>query len=155
MQSTLDRFMSKVKVDDFTGCWEWQRYKNSNGYGVTKHNGKTVMAHRAFYEMYNGGIPEGLIILHACDNPSCVNPDHLTTGTRSDNMIDMVSKKRQRNQTLDVESVKIIKGFLARRSLSSTGRMEYGASRFIADWFGVSRETVTQIISGRIWFHVK
>jgi len=154
MQSTLDRFMSKVKVDESTGCWEWQRYKNIHGYGMTKHNNKTVMSHRVSYEIHKGGIPKGLIILHACDNPSCVNPDHLTTGTRSDNMIDMVNKQRQGNQTLDIESVKIIKGFLARRSLSKTGRMEYGASRFIANWFGVSRETITQIISGRSWSHI-
>jgi hypothetical protein len=77
-------------------CWEWEGSRAPNGYGSFHMGGRTVMAHRAAYTLIVGEIPEGLHILHACDNPPCVNPHHLSVGTRSDNMQDMVAKGRNR-----------------------------------------------------------
>jgi len=88
-----ERFWSKV--DQSTkGCWEWKGGKFSNGYGCFKLNGKTMKAHRVSYIIMHDSIPEGLVICHRCDNPSCVNPDHLFAATNVANTADRVAKKR-------------------------------------------------------------
>lgn len=60
-----------------TGCWEWRRYRYSNGYGQATFGGERRLAHRLAYEAFVGPIPEGLTIDHLCRNPGCVNPEHL------------------------------------------------------------------------------
>lgn len=79
------------------GCWEWNGPTNENGYGTftsKKHKMEKVRAHRVVYELFVGKIPDGMHLCHHCDNPPCVNPEHLFPGTRKDNMSDMVSKRR-------------------------------------------------------------
>jgi len=83
----------RYTINKETGCWEWRGYI-LGGYGISWHNGKTHKAHRASYEKYKGDIPDGLLVCHSCDNPRCINPDHLWLGTQSDNMKDAVSKGR-------------------------------------------------------------
>lgn len=78
-----------------SGCWIWQGASFTDGYGKCGWFGKTRRAHRVFYEVYKGAIPEGLLVLHKCDTPLCVNPDHLWLGTQNDNSRDMISKGRQ------------------------------------------------------------
>lgn len=93
------RFHDKYKINPNTGCWEWQGGRNTQGYGhfcVRKPQSK--MAHRWSYEHYKGPIPEGHLVLHACDNPPCVNPEHLSTGTQKDNMQDAKRKRRRADQ---------------------------------------------------------
>lgn len=69
---------------------------SSSGYGEVRHQRKTLLCHRVSYEIYKGEIPQGLCILHKiCDNPLCINPDHLLAGTIQENIADMVSKNRQ------------------------------------------------------------
>lgn len=87
-------FWDRVLVGD--GCWEWQGVRNPRtiGYGQLKRNGKTVRAHRVAYEMWFGLVPEGLGVLHRCDNPPCVRPDHLFVGSQHDNATDRFQKGR-------------------------------------------------------------
>lgn len=102
MANTLDqRFWSKVRVGDPDDCWEWSACRTSQGYGrigVLKDGVNDVMtpgyAHRVSWELHYGPVPEGLCVLHRCDNPPCVNPNHLFLGAHVDNTADMFAKGR-------------------------------------------------------------
>ena len=78
-----------------SGCVEWIGSKNNHGYGCFWANGKVRKAHRVSYAIAFGEEPKDLCILHRCDNPSCVNPEHLFAGTHTDNMRDMYAKRRK------------------------------------------------------------
>ncbi len=82
-----------------TGCYLWTGKKNKNGYGRIKVNGKEQAAHRVSYAIANGAIPDGMCVLHRCDTPACVNPEHLFAGTVIDNLRDMHAKGRARGNT--------------------------------------------------------
>jgi len=100
--SAEDRFWRNVQKS--TGCWEYKSVR-SDGYGLLGmggRRGKQVFAHRYSWELHNGPIPSGdgyhgMVIMHKCDNPSCVNPDHLQLGTQADNVRDMDAKGRRIN----------------------------------------------------------
>jgi hypothetical protein len=77
-----------------TGCLLWLGKVGTDGYGLFKVGGKRRAAHRVSYEIHKGPIPPGLWVLHRCDTPACVNPEHLFLGTHADNMRDMVAKGR-------------------------------------------------------------
>lgn len=86
---------NKYEVNEITGCWEWKRATNNIGYGMFRWaTGIMRTAHRVSYELFKGPIPKGLVVCHTCDNPKCVNPDHLWLGTMKDNHTDMVNKGR-------------------------------------------------------------
>lgn len=76
-----------------SGCWEWNRHMSTNGYGVYKVMGETL-AHRVSYIIHNEESSQDMCVLHSCDNPPCVNPDHLSLGTRDDNNKDRAAKGR-------------------------------------------------------------
>ena len=85
-----------MMVNPETGCWEWQGAMYPNGYGALKVDGKVIGAHRVSYEAFTCDIPQGMFVLHSCDNRRCCNPAHLSVGTHSDNMRDMHAKNRGR-----------------------------------------------------------
>lgn len=144
-----DRFNEKIRITP--GCWLWLGARNNKGYGqVTGRRGRNVLAHRASYELHFGHIPDGHMVLHRCDNPACVNPDHLFTGTAKDNTQDMMQKGRQKvpqgaanhRAKLTEEQVQAI-------------RQETGSIRSIARKYGVTHGAITPILSGKSWKTIK
>lgn len=89
---SINRFFSKVLITD--DCWLWQGGTDNNGYGLFQLDGKQWRAHRYSQHIHNGLDNQKPIVLHACDNPCCVNPAHLVNGTIQDNNLDKALKKR-------------------------------------------------------------
>lgn len=162
-RSLLERFQEKVEIskdNEWNGspCWDWMAARNPQGYGRIQMSGRSPNpqgAHRISWELYRGEIPEGLHVLHRCDRPCCVNPEHLFLGTNKDNVDDKVAKGRQRNAKgsshgnalLTESSVRLVKQFLRRHNRSACG--------FLGRWFGVTREAISDIKNGRSWSHVE
>lgn len=94
-----ERFWQKVEKTDT--CWLWRGSKNTTGYGQLRTD-RLEKAHRISWEIHNGPIPDGLAVLHACDNPPCVNPSHLWLGTQADNARDRQAKGRQNRRPGDL-----------------------------------------------------
>jgi hypothetical protein len=85
--NTQDTFWARTRQFE-DGCIEWQGTRNGNGYGYFSLNGKVQAVHRLAWEFANGAVPAGLVVRHECDNPPCVNLEHLSVGTQTDNMGD-------------------------------------------------------------------
>ena len=156
MKRTLEqRFWAKV--DSGNACWEWTAGK-IKGYGQIQVNGKQKLAHRISWELHNGPIPKNLCVCHHCDNPGCVNPDHLFLGTQKDNMRDKLKKARQvkeqpkqrgekhHNVKLAEEQVRVIKRLYGAPGISQ---------RRLADIFGVSQVQIGRIVRGKTWAHLQ
>lgn len=94
--SLAERFWEKVVKSE--GCWEWSGARSKHGrYGIINVGGRSTKAHRVSWELNRGPIPPGAKVLHHCDNPPCVRPDHLFIGTQADNLADGRRKGRIRN----------------------------------------------------------
>lgn len=148
-----ERFWPKVQKAE--GCWEWIGSKRPNGYGrfqAGARGSSQLSAHRFSYELHKGRIPDGLLVMHTCDNRSCVNPDHLKLGTPLDNMQDMHAKGRAKpgrpcgnrnaNAKLTPEAVRYIR---------SSGKMVSELAREL----GMGKTAVRNVVRGRTWAHVK
>lgn len=140
-------FLSRIDRRDEDGCWIWSGCKNQHGYGLISFNNRQLSAHRLSYQLFIGEIPKGMYILHKCDNPSCVNPNHLFLGTQKDNMQDMVNKGRsgvgQKRgcPKLTWDQVRTIRGE------SKTGKLY----KIIAEEYGVDPSLISQIMLNKIW----
>lgn len=96
-----ERFNSKFGIRLPDGCWTWIAGKNARGYGQFRVKGRTYLAHRVAFQSANGILPADQVVRHKCDNPECVNPEHLILGSQADNMRDMSERGRVRNQNSD------------------------------------------------------
>ena len=94
-KTDLQRFEESFIKGNINECWEWKGLIDKKGYGFIGINQKNVFAHRYSYMTYKGEIPDGLVIRHTCDNPPCVNPNHLITGTPAQNVQDSFDRGRR------------------------------------------------------------
>ncbi len=149
--SLWDRFHDKVFPDPNCGCWLWSGGRNENGYGIiglgrrSQGVGKT---HRVAWELYNGPIPDGMCVLHKCDNPPCCNPAHLRLGTLKDNARDTVSKGRNWIPNNRGENAKW--GKLTTEQARDIASRRLTSNAFAA-LYGVSRSAVFRIWEGKNW----
>lgn len=105
----LNRFESKFVKKGKDDCWEWDASISNNGYGRSSMKGYPSQAHRVAYILYIGEIPDGMCVLHKCDNRRCVNPSHLFLGTYKDNAVDCTNKGRSPSARLTVSQVLTIR----------------------------------------------
>jgi len=143
----IERFW--LKVNKTESCWEWKSYKDKIGYGVFKIKSITCNAHRFSWTITNGTIDKGQVICHKCDNPSCVNPEHLFIGTQLDNIKDRDNKDRVRNGNthphakLNYDLVKLIK------ELHNNGMSQQNIIKELK--LDIDNSTLSRVISGKIW----
>jgi len=95
-ENIIQRFNTKYRKTD--SCWLWEGIKNRDGYGSFNLGRPCVSAHRIMWTLKNGPIPKGMSVLHECDVPGCVNPEHLFIGTQSDNIRDRDQKRRMKRR---------------------------------------------------------
>lgn len=144
-----ERFERQFVPEPTSGCWLWTGALNTQGYGMIGVGKKQPLAHRVSWQLFKGQIPDRLCVLHRCDNPVCVNPEHLFLGTKKDNAVDMFVKgrapdrrgsKHHNSKLTDADIVRI------RTSKLSGAEM--------ARELGVRSATVSGIRLGKSWKHV-
>lgn len=157
MSDLYERFWAKVRKSD--GCWEWTARTRVTGYGriaVGAPSKKQSLAHRVSWEFAFGPVPDGLWVLHRCDNRLCVRIDHLFIGTPLDNVADMMSKGRWNADTewprgearvqhkwteVDVRAIR--------------DRVARGERRkAVARDYGMSITNLNAIVTRKLWSHV-
>lgn len=143
------------ETNEETGCWDWLGPKKGLGksaYGQIWFKGKLWYAHRLAYHRYHGDIPEGMVVMHSCDNPSCVNPEHLSVGTQSDNLKDAAMKGRlaasygEHNCKAKLTDAGVID---IRKRREAGDRVAD-----IARDYGISKPNTYNVINRKIWTHV-
>ena len=158
MKTIHDRFMDKVSPEPNSGCWLWTAFTRKDGYGQFRFEGRTQAAHRVAWQLYNGPLDRGasgsgVCVLHKCDNPACVNPDHLFTGSNADNVKDMVAKGRnQKCMGQDASMAKLTDAdIITIRLLARMGKPQ----NEIATMFNVDNSTISDIKRRKSWNHLK
>lgn len=134
-----------------TGCWLWTGSVNQWGYGRLGAGREQRSAHRLSYSTFTGPIPSGAPLLHSCDQPACINPQHLRPGTASENMRDMVRRGRRVEQYGErASSAKLTEA--AVREIRATANQTTTISA-LARRFGVDRRTIRFALRGDTWNH--
>ena len=150
-----ERLRYYSKKNNKTGCLEWTGALNHGGYGIISCARKTKFAHRVAWELKNGEIPNGMIICHHCDNPCCINVEHLFLGTDALNSQDKVKKGRQGRSSLTGEkcgSAKLKNSQVHEiRRLFLTGKYKM---YFLAKKFNVSDGTISMIVNNKTWRNI-
>jgi hypothetical protein len=158
MRSLRERFEAKItKLPEAPGCWLWTGARSVHGYGKLGVRGRTTLAHRLNYEWHHGSIPEGISVLHRCDVPACVRPDHLWLGLQQDNVRDSLKKGRHRpppRHGLCGEALpqSRLTEAAVRDIVDSYGRGVLG--RTLATRYGVDHATISLVIHGHTWKHI-
>lgn len=142
------RLWASIDKDWPGGCWQWMGARQRDGYAHFNRGGKTLSIHRYLYERLVGQIPNGLDLLHACDNPACVYPGHMSPGTHQQNMLDKQVRGRAGGY-LTPDQVREIRKALA----ESGGR--WGINVELARRFKVRPETISDIRHGSTYRHVQ
>ena len=146
-----ERFLAKINYGGnprLAGCWLWTACKNGRGYGTFGLNGRMQKAHRVSYELFNGEIPEGLIVRHTCNNPICVNPAHLIVGTYQDNSNDTKRAGRQSKGEAHGQSKLTDLAVREIRELYAAGGL---TQRKIGEMYGVAGSVINRIINYKLW----
>lgn len=144
---TASERLSELSVAEESGCIRFTGHLDGEGYGRIMVARVKYMAHRLSYSLNNGPIPDGYVVRHKCDNPSCINPEHLEVGTQADNIADKVSRGRQARGSgvgraiLTEESVREIRSSPLKVSELST-------------LYGVSVVSIRNILRRKTWQHV-
>jgi hypothetical protein len=160
------RFWARVaRGEGEDACWPWAGPQSSAGYGAIMYRRVNRSTHRLAWELTNGAIPDGLWVLHRCDNPPCCNPAHLFLGTNADNVRDREGKRRgffkkgQKNPWRVPPprgSAQKLAKLTEATVLEMVARYRAGGvtQRALADEYGISRPIVSLILSGKRWPHV-
>lgn len=139
-----DRF--EAKIEKTAGCWIWRGAVGSTGYGSFVVANKSQIASRVVYEIFIGPIPRGQFVLHRCDSPLCVRPEHLFLGTHQDNMRDRNAKGRAHGASGERNP---------KAKLSGVDAAEIRASKLpthaLIKSYGVDASTIQRIRSGKLW----
>lgn len=167
----MQTILEEHKDDDHLkglSCWEWTGYRLPGGYGQTSYKGHRQLAHRAMYMYIQGidSIPKGNVVMHTCDNPSCVNPEHLVLGTQQQNIDDMHQKGRWNKPNVDITKLSFKKGHTLSKGMNHgnsklhieevmcikrlRGRYLFTYVK-LAKIFDVSRQTIESICNNKGW----
>jgi hypothetical protein len=162
MSAIEERFWSHV--DKSGECWLWTASKANKGYGqfVRIHGKSPARAHRFAWELVNGPIPQGLCVLHHCDTPACVRPEHLFLGTKADNNADMRAKGRHATAATYRGSGGWLRGEAVCTSKLTNAAVRdirrrggpYGTLSAIAREYGLSVSAIFGVVHGKTWRHV-
>ena len=146
-EESIRLFWEKVKKGEPDECWPWTRSLNSTGYGGVTIDKRKRNCHRVAYELSKGPIPPGLCVLHSCDNRACCNPNHLRTGTISDNCADMNQRGRRApyRKVVHEDMVRAIR----KEYVSTNASLSHLARKH-----GISITNVHSIVVLRAWKHV-
>ena len=150
-------FFKKVAQGEDNECWKWLAAKNNKGYGMFCLRGVNKLAHRLSYQFYKGEIPEGMFVCHSCDNPLCVNPQHLWLGTNQDNFNDMMKKGRGKLSNIHPAALgeKCGASKLKEKDVIKMRKLRHLKTYSeLAKMFNCSVVNVFYVLSGRTWKHV-
>lgn len=140
------RFIGWIVTD--TGCWEWNGSRRGTGYGRLFVSGRATATHRLAYETWVGPIPKGLLIRHKCDNPPCMNPTHLETGTHLDNAQDRESRTHSNKGSSNPNAKLSPEDVLGMRQ-------EYGygvlTQQMLAEIHGVTKDAIYKALHSHSW----
>lgn len=134
---TKQTITSRCCLNPKTGCWEWTRAKHRHGYGELRSGKSGVRASRVAYELWKGKIPDGMEVMHKCDNPPCCNPDHLVIGSHTENMRDAKAKGRVNSKITQQMADRI--------------RVDPRPYKLISEEYLVSAPTISMIKTGKRW----